>query len=270
MLNFFKNADWNTLIPVIIDKIIGTILIIVIGYFLVRFVNNLLVKLLKKPRIDTTLKTFIESLVYWGMWIVILLILMSYIGVDIGPILASLSVAGFITGFAMKDVLSNLAAGMMILGNKPFKVGDYIKSGGISGTVKKIGISSSVLTTPENQKITVPNAELWGNPITNYSAYKTRRIDIKIGVSYEEDIDMVIRTLDEIVKEKKEILKEPEVSFFVSELGDYTVNIGLRCWTKIDDYWDILYFLNKKIKEVFEKKKISMPNPTMDINMRKE
>ncbi len=265
-INFFTLIDY---LESILDKIFITIIIFLVGFFLIKIVNMFLDRLFKKTKFDVTLEQFLDSLINWSLWIILVVVILNHVGVDTTPILASLSIVGFISGFALKDVLSNLAAGMLILASKPFKVGDFIKSGDISGTVEKIRTASCVLRTVDNIKISVPNNLLWGNPIINYSSYPRRRIEIKVGVSYNHKISKVLKTLEKIVKSNKKILKEPVPEYFVSELGDYTLNAALRCWTKREDYFDVLYELHKDIKEEFEKAKIEMPNPTMDVYVKK-
>ncbi len=262
LLSFSKDQALTVL-----DEAVTTLLIFVVGFFAIRISKTVLKKIFERSKLDRTIEHFLQSLIIWSLWIVLMLILLSNIGIDIGPILASLSIVGFVTGFALKDVMANLAAGLFILGAKPFKIGDYIVAGSISGTVYKIGIASCVIKTPQNQKITVPNAKIWGEPITNYSAYDTRRMDITLGISYDAKIDKAVKTLNSIARSEKAVLKDKEIFVNVTELSDYSVKVTLRCWTKSDDYWDSFVSINRKIKTEFEKKGIVMPNPTMDINL---
>ncbi|MBU0756912.1 MAG: mechanosensitive ion channel family protein [Nanoarchaeota archaeon] len=263
------SMDKKELLLSVADKTLEIVLIALFGIIAIRLVDKLLLNIFRKTKLDETVEQFLQSITQWSLWIVLGLIVLKHVGVDTTPLLASLSIIGFITGFALKDVLSNMAAGMMILSAKPFKVRDFIKSGDVSGTVIKIGISSCVIRTADNLKITVPNSTLWGNPITDYSTYDTRRVEIKLGIAYNHDIEDVLKILSSTIKMNKNVLKDPAASFSISELGEYTVDIIVWFWVKRTDYLDTRNAMNKAIKEVFEKEGIEMPNPTMDIYMKK-
>ena len=179
---------------------------LIIGYIIIKIIAKALHKFFDRVDFDPTIEKFIEKSVKFVLWIFLLLFILDNLGVDIGPMLAGLGVAGFIVGFALKDTLGNLASGIMILIYKPFRVGNYVHAGGIKGTVQEVGISACILKTPDNKKITIPNSKIWGQAITNYSAHNTRRIDLTIGISYESDVNKALKIIKDTLKKNKKIL----------------------------------------------------------------
>ncbi|MFH2020422.1 MAG: mechanosensitive ion channel family protein [archaeon] len=269
LYDFIKNLDWIEVLSIFLDKGIDLIVIVIFGYIIIRIIDFLIDKFFDKTNFDRAVEQFIHNLTVWMLWLILLLFVLGYLGVDIGPILASLSIVGFITGFALKDVLANLAAGLLILATKPFKIGDMIKSGEVFGKVEKIGIASCELTTPDNLKITIPNATLWGNAIYDYNEYDTRRISIIIGVSYSNELKKVFTVIKNILKSEKKVLLKPEHQVLVANLGNDSVDIKINAWVKLQYIDDVTDSLNKKIKYEFEKHKIEFGQQSLNVNLIK-
>lgn len=190
-----------------------------------------------------------------------ILVALSQIGLSLGPLLAGLGIAGFIVGFALQDSLSNFASGMLILMYRPFDVGDYVQAGGVNGQVKHMSLVNTTLMTFDNQKVIVPNNMIWQQVITNDTAQPTRRIDLVFGVSYSADLDNVEAVVREVLSEQEEILKSPEPSVEVHELGEYSVNLIVRPWVRTADYWPLYWRLTKAIKQRFDQEGIEIPFP---------
>jgi small conductance mechanosensitive channel len=204
------------------------------------------------------------------LWVIVLMIGLQRLGLDIAPLVAGLGVTGFIFGFAFKDSLSNLASGIMILLNQPFKIGDFVEISGTMGSVKSMNLMATELATPDNKKITIPNSSVWGNTITNFSANDTRRVDMIFGIGYGDDIQKAKDIITEVLKNNDKVLPEPEPLIEVKSLSDSSVDFTVRPWTKSSDYWKLYYEVTRKVKEEFDKNGISIPFPQMDVHVSKE
>lgn len=199
-----------------------------------------------------------------------ILIALSQIGVSLGPLLAGLGIAGFIIGFAMQDSLANFASGMLILLYRPFDVGDVVEAGGIRGTVKKMSLVNTTFLTFDNERLIVPNNLVWGSVITNVTAQRTRRIDLVFGISYEDDIEKAEKVLQDIIDHHESVLEEPQPIVRVLELGESSVNLGVRPWVKTADYWETYWDLTKIVKLRFDKEGISIPYPQRDVHIKEK
>lgn len=264
MINSFTEKAY-ALIP----KLSTTLLILVIGYFAIKIITKIVCKFFDRVDFDRAVETFIENVVKIGLWLVLFVVLLSNLGIDVSGLIAGLGIMGFIVGFALKDTLGNLASGIFILFHKPFKVGDYVDVGGISGTVNSIGVAASEIHTIGNEKVTIPNSVIWKNPITNYTGLKWRRMDLTFGISYDDNINKAMKIIDDILKKDERILADPEYQMFVKELADNSVNIALRACAKTDVFMACKRDITKKVKEEFDKNKISIPFPQIDLHMIK-
>jgi small conductance mechanosensitive channel len=197
-----------------------------------------------------------------------ILIALAQIGVSLGPLLAGLGIAGFIIGFALQDSLANFASGMLILLYRPFDVGDFVEAGGVRGTVANMSLVNTTFMTFDNQRLIVPNNLIWRSVITNVTAQRTRRIDLVFGISYEDDIEHAERVLQSIIDDHDAVLKDPEPLIRVLELGESSVNIGVRPWVKTADYWETYWELTKIVKLRFDKEGISIPYPQRDVHIK--
>jgi len=195
------------------------------------------------------------------------LIAISQLGISLGPLLAGLGIMGFIIGFALQDTLSNFASGLMILMYRPFDVGDVVEAGGVSGKVSHMSLVNTTFMTFDNQRLVVPNNMIWSSVITNVTAQRTRRVDLTIGISYDDDIEKTEKVLREIIDEHEAVLDYPEPNVRLHELGDSSVNFIVRPWVKTSDYWDTYWDLTKAIKLRLDKEGISIPYPQRDVHV---
>jgi small conductance mechanosensitive channel len=195
------------------------------------------------------------------------MIVLAALGVNITPLFALVGGASFIIAFAMQETLSNLAAGLMIMINRPFDEGDFVQVAGLGGSVKHVSIVSTTIATPDNQVIVIPNSKVWGDVITNVTASDTRRVDLVFGIGYSDSIEQAQRVLEEVVAQHPLILKEPAPVIRVSELADSSVNFIVRPWTKTSDYWSVYWDLQRAVKEAFDANDISIPFPQTDMHL---
>jgi len=249
-----------------LPKITEIIVILVIGIIVIRVLVKLIAKFFHKVDFDRGVETFIENAAKVVLWIILLIILLGNLGVNVSGLIAGLGIMGFIVGFALKDTLGNIASGVFILFYKPFKVGDWIKVGGVVGAVESVGIAACELKSPDNIKITIPNSKIWGDVIQNYTGNPIRKLyNLEIGISYDSNIDKAIRIINDILKKDERVLKDPEPQIVVKSLGDSSVNISARPSVKKEDYWSVYFDSVKKIKEEFDKNGISIPFPQRDV-----
>ncbi|WP_197230969.1 mechanosensitive ion channel domain-containing protein [Novipirellula artificiosorum] len=196
------------------------------------------------------------------------LIALTRLGIDIGPLLAAVGATGFIIGFALQGTLSNFASGLMILLNRPFDVGDVVNAGGVAGTVSEMNLVSTTFKSFDNQKIIVPNNEIWDSVITNVTANNTRRVDLTFGCGYDDDLDRVEQVLTEAVHDHPLVLEDPAPTIKLNELAESSVNFIVRPWSKTTDYWTVHWDLTRTIKKRFDEEGISIPFPQQDVHVK--
>ena len=248
-------------------KIIGAIVIFIIGKWLAGKISKLITTLLEKNSVDATLINFIEGIIYYTLLIVVVIATAGQLGINTTSFLTIVGAAGLAVGLALKDSLSNFASGVMLIMFRPFSVGDFIDTGGVTGNVISIALFNTTLHTPDNQKVIVPNSAITSNVITNVTANDTRRVDLVIGIGYDDDIQKAREVLTRVIKEEERVLDTPEVTIAVSELADSSVNFVVRPWTKTADYWGVYFALTEKIKIAFDQEGISFPYPQQDVHM---
>ena len=267
--------DITSYIPDNIVEILGSyafslvmaLLIFIIGKWAVNKIVTLLGKVLRKVKgMDETLIKFLENIVYYALMIVVLLTALGKLGVETTSFLAILGAAGLAIGLALKDSLGNFASGVMIIMFKPFKVGDVVTAAGVTGSVSEVGIFNSVFTTPDNQKIIIPNSAITSGSITNINANDTRRVDLVVGIGYEDDIKKTKDVLNDIISSHEKVLLDKGITVAVSELADSSVNFVVRAWVKTPDYWDVKFALTETIKLRFDAEGISIPFPQQDVH----
>ncbi len=251
-------------------KIVGAILILIIGKWLSRYLSKLLGKILKKNNVDETLTQFLGNITYYSLLLMVLIATAGQLGINTTSFLTIVGAAGLAVGLALKDSLSNFASGIMLIMFRPFKVGDYVTAGGQSGTVESIDIFNTVLKTPDNQIVIVPNSSITANVITNVNAKPTRRINLVVGIGYDDNISEAKSVLEDLIKADSRILSDPAPTIAVSELADSSVNFVVRPWVKTGDYWAVRFDLIEKIKLTFDEKGISFPYPQQDVHMYTE
>ena len=252
-------------------NLLFALIVLVVGYIFVALIVRYIRRAMKKASMADLLVEFVSRVSKILLLLVVAMVSVSVLGFDVGSGLVSISVVfGFVFGFAFQDILGNLAAGFMIALTKPFKAGDYVDAAGNSGSIENVGISNTTLLTPDNKKIIIPNSKLWGDAIINYTAMDTRRIDITVGIGYEDDIGKAIKTAYEVVKSNKKVLEDPSPLVATDELGDSSVNLIIRPWVKTGDYWPAKQELLKKIKEGFDEVGINIPYPQTFVHLSKE
>lgn len=240
--------------------------IFIAGRFLISVINRLVAQMMERRKIDATIQSFLRSFINILLTILLLISVVSALGVNTTSFAALLASAGVAIGMALSGNLQNLAGGLIILLFKPYKVGDYIDGQGVSGTVKEIQIFHTVLTTPDNKIIYVPNGSLSSGSVTNYSLSALRRVDWTIGVEYGTEIEKVRQTALDLIKKDSRILTDPAPFIALSALADSSVNITIRAWTKNEDYWGVFFDMNQNIYEVFNKEGIAFPFPQVTVH----
>ena len=220
------------------------------------------------PNLSKLLHGFLAMLVYWLTIAIGLMIVLAALGVNITPLFALVGGASFIIAFAMQDTLGNLAAGLMIMINRPFDEGDYVTIGGKGGTVRKVSVVSTTIATPDNQVIIIPNSKVWGDVITNVTASDTRRVDMVFGIGYEDSIEKAQEVLESVVSEHPRVLSDPEPLIRVNELGESSVNFIVRPWVRAQDYWEVYWDLTAKVKEVFDANGLTIPFPQTEMRIK--
>ena len=250
-------------------KIIGAIAIFIIGKWIAKLLTNLLKKGLEKSGTDVTLIKFLGDLTYFGLLVLVIIAALGTLGVNTTSFAAIIAAAGLAVGFALQQNVSNFGAGVVILFLRPFKVDDFVEAGGATGVVEAIGIFNTTFKTGDNKIIIVPNSNIVGNNIVNYSREAIRRIDLVIGVGYEDDLKLVKSTLEDILNSNEKVLKDPSPAVALAELADSSVNFNVRPWVKSEDYWGVRSALLEKIKLTFDEKGINIPYPQMDIHLEK-
>ncbi len=250
-------------------KVIGAIIILVLGRFAAGFCKSFAVRVMEKREVDPAVISFASGLIYWLVLVFAVLAALAKFGIQTASFVAVLGAAGFAIGFALQGSLANFAAGVLILLLKPFRVGDFIDAAGVAGSVKEIQLFTTILATPDNVKILVPNGKLFGDIIKNISGYDTRRIDLTIGIGYSSDIQKAYEVISKILKEDERILEDPPPQIAVSELADSSVNMVVRPWVKKEDYWNVRFDLTRRIKEEFDANGIEIPFPQRVVHMVK-
>lgn len=261
----------STKIPVVgitVGNVITALIVIIVGYFVTAIISKYVRKVMIKAKLAEILAEFTYRIVKVILLIFVFSIAIGFLGVDVGAALVSISVVfGLVFGLAFQDVLGNLTAGFMIAITKPFKKGDYVDIAGLSGSIASVGISITTLITIDNKRVIVPNSKVWGAPIINYTALKTRRVDMSVGISYSDDINKAITIAMNLLKNHKDVLKDPAPMVAVDELADSSVNLIIRPWVKTEDYWTTKWEITHKIKELFDKEGISIPFPQTDVHL---
>lgn len=251
-------------------RVILAILIFVIGKWLAGKITSIMANLLEKQNVELTLVKFLRNILYYFLLVAVLVAVAGQLGINTASFLTIIGAASLAIGLALKDSLANFSSGVMLILFRPFKVGDFIVAGGESGTVQEISIFNTILHTPDNQKKIVPNGAISNSTITNVTANPTRRMDLVIGIGYDDDLRKAKETLEKIVSARDDLLKEPEPVIAISELADSSVNIVVRPWVKTEDYWSARFKLVEEIKTTFDEEGISFPYPQQDVHLFSE
>jgi len=243
------------------------ILTLVFGLWAIKIVSNVFTKGMEKSKVELSLQKFLTSLVSILLKVLLLISVASMVGIATTSFVAILGAAGLAIGLALQGTLANFAGGVLILFFKPYKIGDFIDAQGISGTVKEIQVFNTVLTTPDNKTIVVPNGVMSNGIITNMSTQPTRRVDMSFGIGYGDDIQKAKDVLRKLIESDERILKTPEPLVAVSQLADSSVNFAVRVWCNTGDYWGIFYDMQERVKIAFDKENLSIPFPQQDVHI---
>ncbi|WP_372641678.1 mechanosensitive ion channel family protein [Ancylomarina sp.] len=250
-------------------KLIGAIVVLIIGGWVIKVLTRSIGKLMDKSKMDESLKPFLKGLVGMLLKALLFISVLGMVGVEMTSFIAILAAAGLAIGMALSGTLQNFAGGVMILIFKPFKIGDFIDAQGYLGVVKEIQIFNTIITTPDNKTIIIPNGGLSNSSMTNYSTEEKRRVDWTIGIAYGDDVDKARAVIKRLCDEDSRIHKDPEVFIAVSELADSSVNFAVRAWVKAPDYWGVFFALNENVYKTFGKEGLNIPFPQMDVHVHK-
>lgn len=276
-----RNADWRTLVNEAVTwatspegglRLALNVGIVVAAFLALMIVARIVRRIARRalgrvPNLSKLLQSFIVFVVYWLTVAFGLMIVLSALGMDVTPLFALVGGASFILAFAMQDTLGNLAAGLMIMINRPFDEGDYVDIGGVAGTVQSVSIVSTKVVTPDNQVIVVPNSKVWGNVITNVTASTTRRVDLTFGIGYGDSIEKAQQVLETTVHRHPLVLDDPAPTIRVNTLGPSSVDFIVRPWVNSADYWTVYWDLQREVKEAFDAAGISIPFPQTDMHV---
>lgn len=248
-------------------RLISAAVLVVVGVFVARRMRAGVRRLMERGEVDPTLVPFLSGLVYYAAVAVVGVAVLGMVGIQTASIIAVLGAAGLAVGLALQGTLSNFAAGVMLLVLRPFRVGNYVEVGGVSGSVHAIGLFSTVLDTPDNVRIVIPNSSVFGSIIKNFGAHDTRRNDMTVGISYDDDIGVALDTIRQVLADDPRVLADPEPIVGVGELGDSSVNIVVRPWCARSDYLELRFALMRQFKEKLEAAGCSIPYPQRDVHL---
>jgi len=248
-------------------RILVALIIFFIGRWIAGLVKSLIIKSADQKKMDPTVSRFLATIAYAILLVFVVLAALAHLKIQTASLIAVFAAAGFAIGLALQGGLANFAAGVLIIMFRPFKKGDFVEAGGTTGSIDQVEIFNTIMTTPDNKKIIVPNSNIMGNNITNYSAHEQRRLDLVVGVSYGDELDKVKSVLQDILANEDRLLTEPTPTIGVSELADSSVNLAVRPWVKTGDYWPVRFDLIETIKKRFDQEGISIPFPQQDVHI---
>lgn len=248
-------------------KVLGAIALFAVGRMIAGWGRKAVQTVMARGDADPTLVPFVAGLVYYLLLAFVVIAVLGMVGIQTASLVAVMGAAGLAVGLALQGTLSNFASGVLLLLFRPFRVGDYIEAAGVAGSVRAINIFTTALTTPDNVGIIVPNATIWGQVIKNYAAHETRRIDLVVGISYDDDIEQAVQAVHRVLEAEGRVLQDPAPTVAVSELADSSVNLVVRPWCARDDYWDVRFGLTRQLKEELERAGCSIPYPQRDVHV---
>lgn len=250
-------------------NIVMALAIFIIGKFVVKIVVNFSKKLMLKAKVDNILVNFIASIISSILLLFVVIATLDQLGVATTSLIALIGAAGLAVGLALQGTLQNLASGVMLIIFRPFNDGDFVEAAGVSGVVEQIGIFTTTMRTGDNREIIIPNGEIFGGTITNYSKRATRRVDMVFGIGYDDDLKKAKEILNKILQEDDRVLSDPAPLVAVSELADSSVNFNVRPWCNTPEYWNVYFDIHEKVKLTFDAEGISIPYPQMDVHQDK-
>ncbi len=248
-------------------KVVTAIIIFVVGRWVAKAVRKLVQRMMRKADVDQTLRRFVGNLTYIALLAFIIIAALSQLGIQTTSFIAILGAAGLAIGLALQGSLANFAAGFLMIVFRPIRVGDYIEGAGVAGTVEEIQIFTTTLVTPDNKTVIIPNAALTGDNIVNWTLKGTRRVDMVMGIGYDDDIDKAKQIMSDVLDGDDRILKDPAPQIAMIELADSSVNFVVRPWVNASDYWGVYMSVTEKIKKAFDANGISIPYPQRDVHV---
>jgi small conductance mechanosensitive channel len=266
------NVNWEQISGLLYTyglKVLGAIVVLLIGLWIIGIISRSLRRLFRKRNMDPSLQGFLRSLISILLKVLLFVSVMGMVGIEATSFIAIIGAAGLAVGLALQGTLQNFAGGIIILLFKPYKVGDFIDGAGHKGTVKEIRIFTTILHTPDNKVIIIPNAQLSNASMTNFSTMEDRRVDFTFSIAYGDDYDKAKEVLLQLIRADKRIQDDPEPFIALSEMADSSVNIVVRVWAKGADYWDVFFDMNEKVYKTFSKEGLNIPFPQLDVHMIK-
>jgi small conductance mechanosensitive channel len=260
-------AKGYELITVFGVKILAALAVFIIGRWVVKYIGNLIRRVMEKRNVDPMLTKFVANLSYMALLTFVILAALGMLGIQTTSFIAVLGAAGLAIGLALQGSLANFAAGVLMIIFLPFKVGDYIEGAGTAGVVEEMQIFTTMLATPDNKTVIIPNAKLSADNIVNYSTKGTRRADMVFGIGYDDDIDKARDIIAKILSDDERVMEDPAVQIAVSELADSSVNFVTRAWVKSGDYWGVVFDTTEAVKKRFDAEGISIPFPQRDVHV---
>ncbi|MBN1326559.1 MAG: mechanosensitive ion channel [Candidatus Cloacimonetes bacterium] len=248
-------------------KLLIAIVVLIVGLWIINTVLKLIFKKMPASRFDPTLTSFLKSIIGIGLKVILWITVLSMLGLKMTSFVALIGAAGLAVGLALQGSLANFAGGVLIMLFKPFKLGDYIQTGGNSGTVNSIQIFNTILITPDNKTIIIPNGEISNTSLTNFSTQPIRRVDLQFGIGYGDDIKKAKEIMLKVISSDERILSDPAPQVALSELGDSSVNFVFRIWCTSENYWGLFFDMQEKVKLEFDANGISIPFPQRDVHI---
>lgn len=267
---FDFDALWNTILELATSygiKLLLALFVLFIGFRIIKALTKGATKMMTKAEVSESLIPFLRSLISSGLKILLLISVLGMIGIQMTSFIALIGAAGLAVGLALQGTLQNFAGGVIILLFKPYKVGDYIETQGYAGSVKEIQIFTTIMNTPDNKIIIIPNSPIATGSLINYSAQTTRRVDLTFGIGYGDDVDKAKKVLSAMLDKHDKIKSDPAPFVRVKELADSSVNFAVRAWVESEDYWDVYFDITEQVKKDFDKEGISIPFPQKDVHI---
>lgn len=265
--------EWEDIVKFVVSKaplLIGAAIIVVVGFVVSNLVGKLAVKGMRAKGIDPSIHSFIKTIVVFVLKAAVILSALSTLNVDVNSFVAALGAAGITAGLGLQSSVSQFASGIQILINHPFKSGDYVDLGTVSGKVHEIKIMYTELITIDNKRVIVPNSHITSSNIINYNSESKRRVDLVFGISYDADIAKAKAVIEETARKNELVLMNPEPVIAVSGHAASAVNISCLIWCHTDDYWDVFYYMQEAVKLAFDENNISIPYDQLDVHLTKE
>lgn len=251
-------------------RLVGAILVYIVGSWVINALTAGFVKMMESRELDDSLKPFLKGLVKGLLRVMLIISVLGMMGIEMTSFIAVLGAIGLAVGMALSGTLQNFAGGVMILLFKPFKVGDYIDAQGHSGTVSEIQIFNTILKTPDNKTIIIPNGGLSNSSMVNYSTEPQRRVDWTFGIGYGDNADVAEKVIRDLLSQDDRILADPEVFIALSTLADSSVNFTVRAWVNAEDYWGVFFDMNKRVYQGFDREGLNIPYPQMDVHVHNQ